>query len=283
MTAASVSIGGWNSTGTDMFGVTWRTTDMSGFEDTAPTRIAFPAMAGADGATDQRGFEDARVVTWTGVAVAPDRFTRQAAKGRLRAALGDLNTGIDVTVHLEDGDFMSHGKRSAVAPVSPLGPFGFKYQVTVTFPDPRLYSTTLQSATTSLVDNSSDPTQRWKFPASFPNDFGGPSVGAGQVVATNSGTAVTYPTITIVGPGTNLRIDDQASGSFLGITQLFAGQFVVLDTRLHRVLLNGTSPARSLLMTGSEWFGLPVGLDVLTFSASAFTAATATFEWRSTL
>jgi hypothetical protein len=280
MTNTSVTIGSWTSTGTDAYGVKWTTRGMTGFEDTAPARIAFPDRAGADGGVDQRGFKSSRVLTWQGIAVAPDRLTREAAKHRLRAAAGDLVNGVDVTVHLQDGDYLVHGKQTGGAPwqIAPFGPNGFQYQAFLTCPDPLLYSAAQHSASASLLNTTG--LMGFNFPATFPLGFSGGGVGAGQMVATNNGTEATWPLFTITGPGTHLLLSDQASGSYLEISTLNTGEFVVLDPRNKAVLLMGYQSRRDLLESGSDWFTLPSGLDVVTFSAATFTSATVSMTWR---
>ncbi len=277
----SVDIGAWSSSVTDGFGVTWKLRGMSGFEDLAPARVSTPDRAGADGGVDQRGFKSSRVVTFTGQVTAPTRAARAAAKRRLLDAAGDLSAGVDVTVHLDDGDFLIHGKQSPSAPwqIAPFGPFGFQYQASLTCADPLIYSSTLHTASASLIDQSAG-TGQLQFPFNFPFDFGGPGVGVGQMLLTNAGTETTYPMFTINGPGTNLRLDDAASGNYMILTSLGSGQFVTLDTRLHRVLLMGYQPARQLLGPGSEWFGTPPGGSTVVFGASAFTTANVTATWR---
>lgn len=280
MTATSVTIGSWSSAGTDAYGVKWTTRGMSGFEDTAPVRMSLPDRAGMDGAVDQRGYKSARVVTWQGIAIAPDRLSREAAKQRFRNAAGDLAVGVDVTVHLQDGDYLVHGKQSANATwqVAPFGPNGFQYQAFLTCPDPLLYSAVQHSASASLVNTTG--LAGFNFPATFPLGFSGGGVGPGQMVATNAGTEDTWPTFTINGPGSNLLLSDQASGSYLKISTLNTGEFVVLDPQNRAVLLMGYQSRRDLLASGSDWFTLPPGLDVVTFSAAAFTAATVSMTWR---
>lgn len=277
----SLTIGAWNSAGVDGAGVLWRTSDMTGFEDTAPVRISFPDNAGADGSVDQQGFKAARVVTWSGKVRAPNRVTRQQAKIQLRAAANDLVNGVDIIAHLDDGDYLLHGKASADWKFAPWGPNGFQYQAVMTCADPLVYSTTLKTASASLIDQSVG-TGAKKYPYSYPYDFGGPGFAAGQMIVNNAGTETTWPMIRIDGPGTNLRLDDQVSGFHLTILSLSAGQFVLLDPRpnVHSVLLMGYQSRRDLLSTDSDWFGIEPGTSSVNFGASAFSSATVSMTWR---
>ena len=282
----SLQIGDWLSSGVDAFGVQWRNDTFTGLFDTAPVRQAFPDRAGADGGIPQRGFESSKVVTVTGTAVAPDQMSAELAKARFRAAsvnrdpMTGEDLGVDVTVHKVDGDFVFHGKRSDVWPTVPLdGPAAFKWQLVLTLDDPRLYSATLHSASASLIDQSGGTGQK-SYPYSYPYDFGGSGVGSGQMVLLNDGTEITYQATTITGPGTNLRLDDSASGNYLLVSSLGAGEFVTLDHRLHRVLFMGYAPKRQLLGPGSEWFGIPPGGSVVVFGASTYTSASVSMTWR---
>jgi hypothetical protein len=280
MNNPGLSIGDWSSSGTDAFGVAWDMDNLDGWDDSAPVRVAFPAKGGSDGGTDQRGYYGPRVLTWTGYATAHDVASLAAAKVRLRAAGHDLNVGFDIIGHMPDGDYLVHAKRSDVWKVNMIGATAFQYMAVATCPDSRIYSAALHSITATLVDNSAGVGGAFKFNATFPMGFSGPAAGAGLVSVFNAGSETSYPVIRVSGPGTNLRLADQASGSALTITSLGVGEFVDLDTLNHRVLLMGYQSRRDLLAAGSEWFGLPAGFDTLSFSASAFSSASAAITWR---
>lgn len=282
-----LQIGSWISSGTDAFGVQWHNETITGLFDTPNVRQNFPARAGADGAVPQRGFESPLMVVVAGSALAPDQMSAELAKARFRAASVNRDPttgedlGVDVTIHKVDGDFMIHGKRSDTWPTAPLGggDVAFSYQMVLTCEDPRVYSAVQKSDSASLIDQSLG-TGQLSFPHNFPFDFGGSGVGAGQLLIANAGAETTYPMFTITGPGTGLRLDDQTSGNYLAITALGSGQFVVLDTRLHRVLLGGIAPSRQLLAPGSEWFGAPPGTNAVVFGANAYTTASVVATWR---
>lgn len=280
MSLASIAVADWVSDGTDADGVQWILTDLAGWDDVAATRSEFPVRAGSDGGVDPGpGLLAVRVLTWQGTAVAPDAVTLEGARAKLRLLATRLDGGEPFVLTEPSGaSYLTRGRRSDGWHVSRVGEYAFEYQATLTCPDPLIYSATEHAASATLVDTSGGAA--FNFPASFPMGFSGGGVGAGQMVATNSGTEDTWPVFRVDGPGDHLLLSDQASGSFLKISTLGSGEWVSLDPQNRAVLLMGYQSRRDLLESGSEWFSLPPGLDVITFSAAAFTAATVSMTWR---
>lgn len=281
MTLPLIEVNDWASRGVDAQGVEWVLEDVTGWDDIPALRVAFVPRPGADGSFDAQAFLDVRVLTWTGTASAPDALRLAGAKARLRNVADDLTSGVAFILTNSAGQrFLTYGKRSSDWKVSHIAPLTIEYLATITCPDPLLYAADEQSGDTHLTDTSLGAGQ-FRFPLTFPRGFN-VDVGAGVLVVQNDGTAMSYPLITITGPGTNLTITDGASGRHLTISSLNAGQFVTLDTRpaSHAVLLMGVTPRRDLLTADSQWFGLPEGSDTLTFYAASYTSATVTVAWR---
>lgn len=146
-----------------------------------------------------------------------------------------------------------------------------------TCPDPLIYDTTLQSASTGLPS----PTAGLTFPVTFPVTFGASTGGSFQL--SNQGNYPAPIVATINGPCTNPLI---TLGSLtLGFTiSLAATDSLVIDTGGRTAILNGTASRTNTIMSGSTWFTLPVGTSSLGFqsSDSAAVAATCTGQVRST-
>jgi hypothetical protein len=272
-------LGSWVTNGLDADGTLWVLEGCDGWDDSPDTRINFPDRVGADGAVDQPGYYSARVVVLSGAAVALDRTRCQRAKDTLHQVARSLRStatliGTDVA-----GQRQAVVKRSDAVKITALGATSFRYQLTLTAPDPLLYAALEQSASASLINTSGVTGGDWKFPMSFPYGFAGTGVTAGQMTAQNNGSSPTYPRFRVTGPGTGLTLASR--GRALVITTLAAGQYLDLDAAQHSALLMGTQPRRDLLTPTSQWFTLQPGSNSVSFYAAAYSTATVTMTWRS--
>lgn len=282
VTVPSIAVGGWASGSVDSDGVDWILEDCQGWDDVTALRFDLADRPGGDGAFDSLALLDTRVITWSGVFIAPDYAALAAGKATLRRVADALTGGTALVLTDSAGNvFTTHGKRSDVWHLTHLAPLAVQYDATVTCPDPLLYGLAEHTAAASLLDTSGGVGGQLRFPFNFPGGFR-PGVGAGFMAVGNAGTATAWPQVTFTGPGTGLKLTDAATGRFLKIASLAAGQFVVLDTTpgAHSVLLNGYSARRDLLTYDSDWFGLPPGPDSLSFTASIYSAASVTVSWR---
>lgn len=141
--------------------------------------------------------------------------------------------------------------------------------------DPRLYSTTLQTAITTraIVTGGLDT------PHAFPHSFG--TVSGGAVNCMNNGITDTWPIIVWEGPLTNPEATLTATGETLGVTiTLAAGETLVADFKEKTVLLNNIASRTGLVVRPtSTWFALPPGNSSVRLSASAGTG-TMLVTWR---
>lgn len=163
------------------------------------------------------------------------------------------------------------------------GIYNTSAQVELVATDPRIYATTLTSASTRLAATSGGVT----FPATFPLSFGSASSG-GLISLTNAGTFATDSTMTITGPVVNPIVDNVTQGLslLLGIT-LSATDTLVLDTFARTVVLNpnaaGVGASRSsTLLYGSTWWSLPAGQTQLRYrNNGSYTTSQLTVSFRS--
>lgn len=143
--------------------------------------------------------------------------------------------------------------------------------------DPRIYSASLSTATTSVATSSGGLT--FDHTGNFTFGSGGES---GSIVAVNSGTFDTGVTFRIDGPCTSPFIENQTTGDVLELDLTIAeGDYVLLNSEARTVFLNGTASRYSSLTTASKWFSLAPGNNSLVFRASTSSGATLSTSWRS--
>lgn len=150
-------------------------------------------------------------------------------------------------------------------------------QIEFTCPDPLIYDTLLQSASTGLPS----PTAGLTFPVTFPATFGASAGGSFQL--TNTGNYVAPLVFTVTGPCTNPIVT--LGSQMLGFTvTLAATDTLVIDTGARTAILDGSASRTNTIMQGSSWLGLPVGTSSFGFQSadSAAVAATCTGQVRST-
>ncbi len=117
-------------------------------------------------------------------------------------------------------------------------------------------------------------------PATFPLVFGASS--GGSLIATNAGTAETYPTITLQGPLINPSITNETTGERLALTlTLGASDTVVINMARRTILQGGTTNRMGAKSAGSTFWSLSPGDNTLRFRADAYDVGTATVAYRS--
>lgn len=135
--------------------------------------------------------------------------------------------------------------------------------------DPRIYSSTLTTLTTSQAVSSGGLV----FPAVAPLAFAG-SASGGQVTATNAGEFAAPWTATIAGPVTDPRIENITTGQTLAfVGTLAADQSLVVSSLDRTVLLNGTASRYSWLVGTSQWFDLAAGNNAVRFAGTSGTGS----------
>lgn len=153
--------------------------------------------------------------------------------------------------------------RGRQTPVNPDFTYGFiRSQYTFFCPDPRYYSNTLQSASLSPSATLGRGYNRI-YPLVYQSGSGSFST-----PLTSNGTVMTYPTITITGPASNIVISNNTTSQYLAFSSsLNAGDTLVIDLYQRLITLNGLA-ARNTLLGNSTWFGLNPGTTNLSFSAT---------------
>jgi hypothetical protein len=221
----------------------------------------------------------ARVITLSGTITAFDLPSLDTAMDQLSAAAS--LTGTTLTVN-ETIPRQCTVRRSGRVVMQPVTDRIATYSVLLTAPDPRRYSTVLQSQSTGLPTTSGGLT----LPITLPVVITA-TTASGQFTLTNDGTIGTRPVLTITGPVTAPSILAQLPDGT--ITQLSysdtlgAGDVLVIDCDAHTVVLNGTASRRRYL--SGTWPEIPPGSSVTfqwsaaSYDPSAMLAGTCRAAW----
>jgi hypothetical protein len=120
------------------------------------------------------------------------------------------------------------------------------------------------------------------FPWHFPLSFGGG--GGGSTIVTNTGTATAYPTITIPGPVISPVISNSTTGQRIQLNlSLLTGDTLVIDTEAHTITQGGATSKIGAFMTGSSFWGLAPGANLITYSANQYDVSIASLSWRAAI
>lgn len=160
-------------------------------------------------------------------------------------------------------------------------------------PDPRLYSLTEHTASTTAYSPSAGRTYNFAPPRTY-----GAAGASGRLTIANGGDSEAYPMLRIDGPVAQPVIElvgsevddsgDAGASATLSLTgTLQPGEYLTIDTRTRAVLLMGTSPRRDWVRAGSEWPVLSPGDNEIAYRGAALPGAPGqtsllTVTWRDT-
>lgn len=253
--AIPVTLGNLPLSAVDDAGVTWLHTDLKGWSSPGLRAELQPRQAD-HGAWASPVYLDARPITITGMIAAPTTAARDAAVEQLIAAASLTDTVLTVEDSIPK---QATVRRSGEVLVELLGLYGATYSLIVTAPDPRRYSTVLQSQSTALPSTSGG----LSVPLSTPLSISTTTV-SGSITLVHEGTIGTRPVFTVTGPVTNptitVQYPDGTVRALLYSSSLEAGDELVIDTDLHSVVLNG-AVSRRLYLSG-QWPEIPPGTAV---------------------
>jgi hypothetical protein len=276
--AIPVTLGSLPLSVVDDAGVTWLNTDLKGWSSPGLRAELQPRQAD-HGAWASPVYLDSRPITITGMIAAPTTAARDAAIEQLITAASLTDTVLTVADSIPK---QATVRRSGEVLVELQGPYGATYSLLVTAPDPRRYSTVLQSQTTGLPSVTGGLT----LPITLPITFSTTSTG-GAFTLTNEGTIATRPTFTVTGPAASFVIScTQPGGAVTQLTysdSIGVGDTLVIDTDAHTVMLNGTVSRRRYLsgtwpeiLPGSS---LSVQWSALAYDAAAMLTGTCRSAW----
>lgn len=233
--------------------------------DSAPIRLSQADHEGIDGGYVDSEFETTRTVVIEGTLYADinavDLYTDQLkfnwAPTRTSLPFYFKHPSVDTRV--------VYGKpQGAKYDITTLRRTGTsEIQLQLLCADPYIYTAQHASFSTFVSANIGDG---FAFPFSFPFSFGSGNIGSnGQVIIPNGsiGNRRNYPNLYIYGPCNNPIIVNQTLGKQLSFNiQIDAGDYLLIDLRYHRVLLNGSQSKRDAMSSSpSSWWWLEPNID----------------------
>lgn len=257
------SYGGLLLTGLDEFGTEWVVESVQGWNDGVGVRLPRESKAGQDGEWDSMPLRQAREVTWTGKALAPDHaalehssrvFTACPVRGD---AVGEAEgLVLSASARLSDAPKFAHSTADSAA-----------WQLTVVAADPLLYGQPVQ--VTAGLAGVSGTGRVW--PRVWPRDWGVPAgVTPGSVTVPNAGTAPYWPTARIDGPVINPKVTLNETGDWVRVARsVAAGQWLDVDFANRRVMLNGSVSLASVVTFSGRWLAVPVGGGSVSWAADS--------------
>lgn len=264
--------------GVDGLGVAWSLQQFDGW-DGSDVRAGFQDREADHGAWADPVYLGSRPITLAGTIVAPDRPTLDGAMDQLRAAASVTDTTVVVW---ETTPKQATVRRSGKVLLQYVTDRIATYSVMLTAPDPRRYSTVLQSGTTMLPSTSGGLT----LPATAPLAVSAVTV-AGTIPAANAGTVGTRPLFTISGPVSQPQVLVQLPDGTVRVLafsqDLASGDQLVIDTDAHSVTLNGNASRRRFLSAVQGWPEIPANQTAtIQFAATVYnSSAMLTAQWRS--
>jgi hypothetical protein len=257
--ATRVELDGWSCGApgdVDNDGTVWFMAPLDGWHEAPTPRLNLEPRPSEHGAFDGNAYNDPRVVTITGKAVATSLANAKRARDIVASVCGDPSLGLQtMTVYTAGNPALQAAvRRSGITKTAPIGgSYGFVFSIIVTAPDPRRYSTTLLQPSVGLPLPGSGGLA---FPLVFPLTFGSGAAG-GQMTLTNGGTTAVWPVWSVLGPVDGLSITNLTTGQTLTFDPTFsipAGQTLVIDTDARSVKLQGVNRRDALVTAG--WFQL---------------------------
>lgn len=255
----------------DANGTNWVIISTQGL-DGPPTTGGVAQRSGDHGAYAPPAFYAARPITLTVQATAANQALRDVARATLAAAVpvSDLATlRIDEPIPKQ-----MLVRRSGPLPETYPTLTDVVFTIGLIAPDPRKYSTVLQSVTVaqgSLAAGLAPPiTPPFTLPA------GAPPMSAS---ITNNGSFETRPVVTIAGPISSPAAVNQTTGQSVSFSSLVLASTdaLVIDFLNQRATLNGVFRTADL---SSAWWVLQPGSETVQVTGTAGVGAQMTVTWR---
>lgn len=255
----------------DANGTNWVIISVQGM-DGAPTSGGIVQRAGDHGAYAPPAYYAGRPITLTVQATATSQALRDVARAALAAAVpvSDLATlRID-----EPAPKQLLVRRSG--PLTETYPtlVDVVFTIGLIAPDPRKYSTLLQSITVAQGSPAAGLAPPLTPPLTLP--AGAPPMSAS---ITNNGSFETRPTITISGPISGPAVVNQTTGQVVSFTALVLAStdVLVVDLLNQKATLNGAFRTADL---ASSWWVLQPGSATVQVTGTAGAGAQMTVAWR---
>lgn len=255
-------------------------TDVTGL-DSPDVRESADDLVQMDGGVHGDFFYGRRPMTMSGLILNPlsvDDRNRKMTK--LQRASNAMRGDATLTWPTADG----HEQFVKVRRQQPLriqGGWQKEFQLALVAADPRIYNTTLGSTQISATGGSG--TVGRAYDRGYDVDYGA-GVIAGQAFITNLGNALTFPLLTVYGPGVNPILTNFTTGESISLTySIGVAEWLTIDTLNRTVMLNDASSRYgSVNFLTTDWWGLvPDVNDIrLAFGGSFSSPASLTVQWR---
>lgn len=282
------TLDGWSAYGgagivPDSDGVEWLVAGddgEDGWRSPAGIRSVNDDRPRADGGLSGERFRTARVIELGGTVIAPDTSALRRAMRRFAALMLDGRVLYPLVVE-EDGETRFALVEPTDRPeIEATTPTDAEWHLTLRAPDHRKYDLAERTASTGLPASMGGLRVPVRVPVRITS-----SGSSGRLSARNAGTAPTAPTITIVGPVFEPRVDLITTGQSLRFTtDVQAGHTLTIDCARGTVLLDGTVSRRVDLRpesTSPSAVFLAPGSNELTFRARSSTGgAQMSIRWR---
>lgn len=257
--------------GFDNYGSRWTTEAADGWFSSPAIRSSSESRSGQDGEWESKPLRSARLIRFAGKVRATGSLEDLERSLRAFSALPMLGV-----VSGESAAFtLSGAAQIEDAPDSTIvSPLVATWQVTLKLPDPLLYG---PAVSLSAGPSSSQASTGRTWPRTWPRSWGTVTSAAPDAArAPNIGTAPYWPTLRVNGPvdnGFTITVDE--TGDSLTYTgALLAGQWLDIDCRNRRVLINGNlSHLYKVTYTG-RWLAVPIGGASFSLSVSGAGAGT---------
>jgi len=262
------------NTGPDGFGHAFLVKSSKGWKGSAPARPDQTLRPNADGAYRGPNYRGPRVIELDGVAQCAGRADRDALCDRLEGLMADHDSLYDLVRNEYSRSLKCRVERQAAISVTEL-PDGVTvlFNIQVVASDGRKFSTTQQSAQTTLAQDPADGIlwdgtpgaqgTEWQGPATAPNTglvYQSTAGSPGVLVITNNGTSPTPVRFTITTPpGQSMPMPQlivAATGDTIAYNgTMAAGSTLTVDTGTGLVLLNGATGTGQL--SRADFFEVP--------------------------
>lgn len=278
MVTPGIVLGGLDLNTTEVdTGVLWAAEPIRGWQGPASS-IAVARKPRAHGGWAGSAFMLPRHMTITGKVLAPSEEALTDALDRLNEAATLADTTLTVTEAAGARSCTVRREDEVLAPL--ITPLLAEFSVQLVAPDPRKFGAPL-SGSTALPSSTGGLT----VPFTVPFSIDAVTV-SGQVSLTNPGNMTGPVSLRIDGPVTGPVVTHVGTGRalvFASSLVLGAGEFVTVDMERQEVLAQGQS-SRAGWVTSDGWSGFQPGVNVWSFSALAYDAAslltvTATPTW----
>lgn len=256
----------------DANGTQWYLSDVDEGWGSPPVVGQVAQRQGAHGGFATPQFYGPRVFNVTVTAVAQTWALRDTA----RAALEQAFPVSDLALWRLDEPIPKqlYVRRSGQVMEKPLSTVHCEFGIALVAPDPRKYSTVLQTATAAQGPGAAGIAPPWTPPITLP--AGAPPM---SVSCSNNGNFETEPTVTITGPITGPAVVNQTTGQIVSYSTLAlaTGDVLVVDFHAQQAFLNGAFRPGD---ASSSWWTMQPGTTGIRVTGTASTGATMTVAWR---